>query len=292
MELLSKLIAGTRQAVATMLAVSIEEVQVKLVNDTKSRGRRLSTRLKLEVEVTGSSTGIAVLNSQQGQELLETELLETWDAQGLPLEDFSVMLGPVETLATGSTTTLEGPEQVEQKDPSNISSLVMVVVVLLTLCCSGTMGAIYCFCWSKGTSVVPQSPLALPSSPPHQKSGESLKSPTGGISPAAVSDLRSAAVEHTAQEEAEIPLRKEMLRPASVQVRVVNSGGATSPGKAEVRVEGSVRPARSATVASSRSPLSHAPRPASPSEPRVALTARSTKSEPHRLPLEPRPGQP
>ncbi|CAK9057850.1 unnamed protein product, partial [Durusdinium trenchii] len=127
MELLSKLIAGTRQAVATMLAVSIEEVQVKLVNDTKSRGRRLSTRLKLEVEVTGSSTGIAVLNSQQGQELLETELLETWDAQGLPLEDFSVMLGPVETLATGSTTTLEGPEQVEQKDPSNISSLVMVL---------------------------------------------------------------------------------------------------------------------------------------------------------------------
>jgi len=298
--LLSDLVLGTRQAVAEMLQVSLADVQVKVVKDTETT-RRLSVTVKLEVMVSSSSSDIAMLSSELGQEVLHNELLETWDERGLPLENFNVLLGSVEATQTEDTgtTTSQQSETFVEAAPSNASNLVMLVVVLCTFLCSAIAGVVYCWRW-RGVAVVPQSPkLQVPQSPCPQPTSPSsaLTSSKGGASPAAVSAMRSAArsrdekltplpvpkagqtgqtdIERHGDAENNVQELETKDRPSSVQVRVVQAG--EKPSAHAVRVNATV--SRSATVSSSRSPLSQAPRP-SESEPR-------TRSEHHRLPLEP-----
>lgn len=318
-ELLSNLAAGTQEAVAEMLQVSPADVQVRVVNETARTRRRLSVRLKLEVEVVSSAGSVAMLSSELGKEMLHTELLETWDEKGLPLEDFSVLVSSVET-ETQETTQAPSESAVEQ--PPNVSNLAVLVVVVCTLLCSAVAGALYCWRWQRvGATVVPQSPkLQMPTSPCPQAPGESLKSPKGGASPAAVSAMRHAAsasadatkptltlpvearkvvpeprasnasnasnagsermAEAVTEEANEM---KERVRPTSLQVRVVQPG--EKPSARAVRVtNATVTRSSTAVSSSSRSPLSHAPRP---SDGGIDAAQRTSRSEPHRLPLEP-----
>lgn len=318
-ELLSNLVAGTQEAVAEMLQVSPADVQVRVVNETARTRRRLSVRLKLEVEVVSSAGSVAMLSSELGKEMLHTELLETWDEKGLPLEDFSVLVSSVET-ETEETTQAPSESAVEQ--PPNVSNLAVLVVVVCTLLCSAVAGALYCWRWQRiGATVVPQSPkLQMPTSPCPQAPGESLKSPKGGASPAAVSAMRHAAsassdatkptltlpvearkvvpeprasnasnasnagsermAEAVTEEANEM---KERVRPTSLQVRVVQPG--EKPSARAVRVtNATVTRSSTAVSSSSRSPLSHAPRP---SDGGIDAAQRTSRSEPHRLPLEP-----
>jgi len=303
--LLSDLVLGTRQAVAEMLQVSLADVQVKVVKDAETT-RRLSVTVKLEVMVSSSSSDIAMLSSELGQEVLHNELLETWDERGLPLENFNVLLSTVEATVVpdaekGTTVTSLQSETVEAA-PSNASNLVMLVVVLCTFLCSAIAGVVYCWRWHRKVAVVPQSPkLQVPQSPCPQPTSPSstLTSSKGGASPSAVSAMRSAAnaerekltplpvpkkagqtgqtdIQRHGDAEDNVELETKD-RPSSVQVRVVQAG--EKPSAHAVRVNATV--SRSATVSSSRSPLSQAPRPSNESEPRTG------RSEHHRLPLEP-----
>lgn len=318
-ELLSNLVAGTQEAVAEMLQVSPADVQVRVVNETARTRRRLSVRLKLEVEVVSSAGSVAMLSSELGKEMLHTELLETWDEKGLPLEDFSVLVSSVET-ETEETTQAPSESAVEQ--PPNVSNLAVLVVVVCTLLCSAVAGALYCWRWQRiGATVVPQSPkLQMPTSPCPQAPGESLKSPKGGASPAAVSAMRHAASASSDATKPTLTLpvearkvvpeprasnasnasnagsermaeavteeandMKERVRPTSLQVRVVQPG--EKPSARAVRVtNATVTRSSTAVSSSSRSPLSHAPRP---SDGGIDAAQRTSRSEPHRLPLEP-----
>eukprot|EP00435_Cladocopium_sp_Y103_P062545 s110_g24.t1 len=283
-----------RSAVAEMLQVSPADVQVTVVNETSSQTRRLSVRLKLEVEVVSSAGSVAMLSSELGKEMLHTELLETWDEKGLPLEDFSVLVSSVETETEVETTQAPSESAVEQ--PPAVSNLVVLVIVLCTLLCSAIAGALYCWRWQRtGATVVPQSPkLHPPTSPCPQPQGggaESLKSPKGGASPAAVSAMRHAASQSDASSKPTLPVEarkvvpeprtsnagsepmteavgmteeaneiKERVRATSLQVRVVQPG--EKPSARAVRVtNATVTRSSTAVSSSSRSPLSHAPRP-------------------------------
>eukprot|EP00434_Breviolum_minutum_P035637 symbB.v1.2.031549.t1/scaffold3667.1/size52630/1 len=307
-----------------MLQVSLADVQVKVVKDAETT-RRLSVTVKLEVMVSSSSSDIAMLSSELGQEMLgkkgnatqplaqafhqevlHNELLETWDERGLPLENFNVLLSTVEATVVpdaekGTTVTSLQSETVEAA-PSNASNLVMLVVVLCTFLCSAIAGVVYCWRWHRKVAVVPQSPkLQVPQSPCPQPTSPSstLTSSKGGASPSAVSAMRSAAnaerekltplpvpkkagqtgqtdIQRHGDAEDNVELETKD-RPSSVQVRVVQAG--EKPSAHAVRVNATV--SRSATVSSSRSPLSQAPRPSNESEPRTG------RSEHHRLPLEP-----
>ena len=299
--LLSDLVLGTRQAVAEMLQVSLADVQVKVVKDAETT-RRLSVTVKLEVMVSSSASDIAMLSSELGQEVLHNELLETWDEHGLPLENFNVLLSSVEATSEDAGTTTSQQSETVEAAPSNASNLVMLVVVLCTFLCSAIAGVVYCWRWRGKVAVVPQSPkLQVPQSPCPQPTSPSstLTSSKGGASPAAVSAMRSAAnaerekltplpvpkkagqtgqtdIERHGDAEDNVELETKD-RPSSVQVRVVQAG--EKPSAHAVRVNATV--SRSATVSSSRSPLSQAPRPSNESEPRTG------RSEHHRLPLEP-----
>ncbi|CAJ1354173.1 unnamed protein product [Effrenium voratum] len=259
-----------RQAVADLLKVTLAEVKAKRsqgVRVVSGTSRRLSVVMKLQVEVSAAASEIALLSSSAGQEMLHTELLESWDTRGL--QDLSVVIGAVED---AEVTTSEQPEAaVRAESPTQA----ILLVVVCSFACSAVAGVLYCWRWR--TSAV---------SPAAESPKGDAESPKG----VALPSLRAAA---TASEGSMKSVVKEA--PAmSVQVRVAASAEENSapstpaaprkttlPAKAvrthSVRAVSVTR--KSSQASASRSPLSHAPRPGSPSV--------FEMSPAPRLPLEP-----
>ncbi|CAE7494003.1 ADAMTS12, partial [Symbiodinium sp. CCMP2456] len=203
-ELVGNVVDGARKAVAELLGLTEDMVKVHVVSD--SSGRRLSVVMKLEVELLAAPrSSTALLASDAGQDLLSTELMEEWDSLGVPLDNFSVLIGPVEELASTTTSTqMQATLHVGPSPVGDADTNLMIVAIVLGFAFSMAAVTVCCWIWRQSRALQrtqPEEALQLPKTPCPKGDIAPLPpqtSPKGGVSPASImSSPKAEGISHT-----------------------------------------------------------------------------------------------
>lgn len=279
-ELLGNVVDGARKAVAELLGLSEDMVKVHLVSDAP--GRRLSVVMELEVELLAApKSSTALLASDAGQDLLSTELMEEWDSLGVPLDNFSVLIGPVEELASSTTSTqMQATLHVGPSPVGDADTNLMIVAIVLGFAFSMAAVTVCCWIWRQSRALQrtePEEALQLPKTPCPKGDIAPLPpqtSPKGGISPASImSSPKAEDLSHThVPSMASVDEDGPEVRPAhtAVQVQVQSPLNSARMQRAKTQASsGEVKVVRTHTLPASA--VRTVAKPAAQKDPSAAL---------------------